>query len=357
MPRIPIISASEQAATVQLPARVPVQDYTGAYNLGQQVSEFGGQLQNIATRLKEQQNTLDVADMASKFHTRLIELEAEARLETNKPLTRGKTFNEKATSAIQELASTAKNRLVAERFQVYAVQHLPVYQGRVNRTALEYNMEQQTVLRRDLQDTISLQAARTSNPAEWSAALTEVGGVEISPGVWQGGIIRNDPHLTPVAAQKEHDRFMDQAAKDRMDYLRRSDVDKLITENDAGIFDRLHETQKGPVITAAKNERAAAVSAAERKQEHFMNVVVKEQVERYLGDKAADGTLTPYILDDWSGFITSEKKRYYADQIRLVRSYAEDLLLGCRDAEESISSLRDQCDGRVLSSLIKGEII
>ncbi len=286
MPQIPQITASGEAATIRY-SNVPVPDYGGVAQFGGSIARFGEQLNQIGQKIQHQQDQLDIAQGIGEFHGKMKELQVDVRTDVTDPMQRSKEFNTRASAYLQELTSGARNRMVGAGIQVYASKYLPVYAAHVHADAIQFMGEQQTAQRRDIGEQASRMAMMAETPEirqEWKDSYIK--------------LINNDPHLTPIAAQKERSEWNSKADTQYMDWLGRTNPDKLEELFNKGAFSAVNPDVAQKIMDASATRNAAKMHTAQVALDKAMGTW-REGIEISMVQKITNHSLSENDIKDW----------------------------------------------------------
>lgn len=272
MPRIPIIAGQGGAVVVQPSSTIPVTGYQGLAELGSLTGDFGAKLQQIGEKLQAHQNELDTLTLIGDFNGKVKELQYDIRQDVADPLQRSKEFEKRAKQSQDELVATTKNPNVAREFTQYANRHLPVHTGQVHLDAMKWMGEQQTAQMRDVSDLISKNAYLAESPQDRDSWIQAYTGVQVSPGVWKGGIITSNPHLDPEEKQKERKKFAEKSQREFMDHLAKTNLDRLLELEDQKAFQDVDQKTKDLILDRAQNKRAADLRRTDAELEKITKV-------------------------------------------------------------------------------------
>lgn len=314
MPRIPTINA-EGAAVENLPQRIPVPSYEIGESGGRALQQFGAQLTNIGQRLQQQQDLLDSQSLIGIYNGKMKELQYSVRTDVPDPMERAKEFTKRASEVTKELSDKAPNKIVGLRFNDWAARHTPLHAAEVWQSSMEFMAETQTAQRRDITDSLIESAAQEPTVAGQEELKSLALGKQTSPGVWEGGLINDDPNLTPLGRQKERRRLLEKFDRDYLNYRSSTSPDTLLSDYEAHRLDKIDPAVLNPVIDrtiSQRDERVRRNEVALEKQKKE----AAEGLERDFLTGLREGTMSQEWINQNSQYVSSEKYNFWNNTFR-----------------------------------------
>jgi len=273
MPRIPVLHAEGRPGILQLPRP------TGAGF----VQGFG-ELGKLGEKLQDQQDKLDLAQLAGEYEGGLAEIRLGLKQDPDFKSHPTK-FTQRVTQLQGELAKRATSATVRQALQAHIARTLPKETVEVQTEALTLWTQHQLAGLDVIEESLSKDAAEAATPEARDDKIMLYEGLLL--GAEQQRI------LSPVQRQQKRRSFNEKVLERNMEFLARTNPTELYVRERDGAFAGLDPVKRERIVGIAVRLQEKAERETERIFKDERDVRVRELVTL-----ARDGQLTQRQLDE-----------------------------------------------------------
>jgi len=243
MPRIRQVVSEQQPGVVRLPRNIPV---ATAQELGigaaQAVEQFGGQLGEIAKKVQDTADELEVSQRRGEYDAAVADLQEQVKLEPD-TFEQPAIFKRNLADLQNNILENTERAPVAQTLQKYFNLTGPVAVVDVQATAITIANDKQINLLNEQADSQSKIAARTEDPDERGKIMDSVAAIATR--------MAERGQMSFAAAGNFKRGLAERVILDRMKILAETDRPKLRAESSAGLYDAADPVKRLAILKIA----------------------------------------------------------------------------------------------------------